>query len=96
MRYGPGRGGGFRQGLGFRREAPAAAGYEYVGPCRCGYGPNAYYRDSAGRVVSPAAAATGGFSDLRIPARDLAGLRAEVANLRQQIRRFEGRIAGEG
>ena len=25
-------------------------GYAYIGPCRCGCGPHAYYRDRSGRV----------------------------------------------
>jgi hypothetical protein len=27
------------------------AGYTYVGPCRCGTGPHAFYQDPNGRVV---------------------------------------------
>jgi hypothetical protein len=26
-------------------------GYTYVGRCRCGYGPNAYYRDQKGTII---------------------------------------------
>ncbi len=26
-------------------------GYTYIGRCRCGYGPNAYYRDQKGNVI---------------------------------------------
>ncbi|MGB9668265.1 MAG: hypothetical protein ACPLSJ_06620 [Thermosulfidibacteraceae bacterium] len=25
--------------------------YTYVGPCRCGFGPHAYYMDEKGRIV---------------------------------------------
>lgn len=28
-----------------------ASGYTYVGPCRCGFGPHAFYRDSSGKLV---------------------------------------------
>ncbi|MHA1276826.1 MAG: zinc-ribbon domain-containing protein [Candidatus Helarchaeota archaeon] len=27
-------------------------GYTYIGRCRCGYGPNAYYQDQSGRTFS--------------------------------------------
>ncbi len=30
---------------------PTPRGYRYVGPCRCGFGPNAFYQDSQGRIV---------------------------------------------
>ncbi|MEG8946964.1 DUF5320 domain-containing protein [Rosettibacter firmus] len=26
-------------------------GYSYIGPCRCGKGPHAFYQDSSGRIV---------------------------------------------
>jgi hypothetical protein len=29
----------------------ATAGYRYIGPCRCGWGPNAFYQDASGRIV---------------------------------------------
>ncbi len=28
-----------------------AKGLTYIGPCRCGYGPHAYYIDESGRVI---------------------------------------------
>nr|MDO8062149.1 hypothetical protein [Candidatus Freyrarchaeum guaymaensis] len=30
---------------------PAPRGYRYIGPCRCGFGPNAFYQDPQGRIV---------------------------------------------
>lgn len=27
------------------------SGYTYIGPCRCGMGPHAYYKDPSGRIV---------------------------------------------
>ena len=30
----------------------APRGYTYIGPCRCGRGPNAFFYDSAGRIVN--------------------------------------------
>jgi len=54
--YSHGRGGGYGYGRGVAAAtAPSVpSGYAYIGPCRCGYGPNAYYRDPTGKVV-PAA-----------------------------------------
>jgi hypothetical protein len=34
-----------------RAAAQVPEGYRYVGPCRCGWGPNAFYRDASGRIV---------------------------------------------
>jgi len=45
---------GFK-GIGWRRwfgiNVSSPSGYTYVGPCRCGFGPHAYYLDSSGRIV---------------------------------------------
>lgn len=30
----------------------AAHGYTYMGPCRCGHGPHAFYRDPGGRFAN--------------------------------------------
>ncbi|MBS7288453.1 MAG: hypothetical protein KIH01_06835 [Candidatus Freyarchaeota archaeon] len=30
--------------------APTPQGYRYVGSCRCGFGPNAFYQDPQGRI----------------------------------------------
>jgi len=35
----------------WRRAFPTPAGYGYLGPCRCGFGPNAFYRTHEGRIV---------------------------------------------
>ena len=32
-------------------QPPTPQGYRYVGPCRCGLGPNAFYQDAQGRIV---------------------------------------------
>jgi hypothetical protein len=39
-----------RQGRAFAQPA-AAGGYTYAGPCRCGFGPHAFYRNSSGGLV---------------------------------------------
>jgi hypothetical protein len=39
-------------GHGRRWRSPVAPrGYTYVGPCRCGFGPHAFYQDPQSRVV---------------------------------------------
>jgi hypothetical protein len=45
-----GHGGGYERVVA-RPAVPS--GYRYLGPCRCGYGPHAYYETPEGRVVSP-------------------------------------------
>lgn len=50
--YGCGYGRGYGRGLASGAVPGPAPGYQYVGSCRCGYGPNAHYRDPNGRVVS--------------------------------------------
>ncbi|ADG12691.1 conserved hypothetical protein [Methanocaldococcus infernus ME] len=34
-----------------RRWRRLLRGFRYIGPCRCGFGPHAYYVDDRGRVV---------------------------------------------
>ncbi|AEF95726.1 DUF5320 domain-containing protein [Methanotorris igneus] len=46
--------GWFGRGRGFwRHYIPSTVGgrYRYIGPCRCGMGPHAYYEDESGRIV---------------------------------------------
>lgn len=41
-------------GRGWYRWQPkvtAPSGYGYIGPCRCGTGPHAFYQDPSGRIV---------------------------------------------
>ncbi|MGQ9800741.1 MAG: hypothetical protein ACUVRL_03640 [Candidatus Saccharicenans sp.] len=51
--YGAGYGRGFHHN--WRWPGPASAqvpeGYKYIGPCRCGWGPHAFYQDASGRIV---------------------------------------------
>ena len=43
---------GQRRGwFGSQSRVNTPAGYTYVGPCRCGTGPHAFYQDPNGRVV---------------------------------------------
>ncbi len=44
---------GYRRGYRFWWRKPPAvpAGYTYIGPCRCGFGPHAYYQEPSGRII---------------------------------------------
>lgn len=33
------------------RPVTVPQGYTYIGPCRCGAGPDAYYQDASGRIL---------------------------------------------
>lgn len=102
--YGFGRGGGWGRGAGWtgaaypQRACPAAtapAGYRYVGSCRCGFGPNAYYQDLAGRVV-PAAGLFSGTAwtpPAQAPS-EIEQLGAEKADLERRLRDLEERLKG--
>ena len=40
------------RGSGFgNRPVTVPQGYTYIGPCRCGAGPDAYYQDTSGRIL---------------------------------------------
>jgi len=92
--YGYGRG-WYGYGRGWWRGAPsvsAPAGYRYIGPCRCGWGPNAFYQDASGRIVHaselyrwgvPAVAPTSAQEDLK----------AELEDLKKEKEDLEKRIA---
>ncbi len=45
--YGGGWGRGWWGAYGYR----TSQGFTYVGPCRCGFGPHAFYMDPSGRLV---------------------------------------------
>ncbi len=43
---------GYARGWWHERHAAFVPGeYRYLGPCRCGFGPHAFYRDPSGRIV---------------------------------------------
>lgn len=73
-------------------------GYTYVGPCRCGFGPHAYYQTAQGQIV-PAAAL---FAPPVAPpapapgAAELEQLRAEKADLERRLRELDERLRSEG
>ena len=104
MMYGFGRGGGWGRGVGWAgsiyprqswQAATAPVGYRYVGSCRCGFGPNAYYQDSAGRIVPAAALFSGTASTppARVPS-DTEQLWAEKEDLERRLHDLEERLKG--
>jgi len=70
-------------------------GYQYIGPCRCGFGPHAYYLTPSGRIVhawqlyhwkrSPEWTA----EELKV---ELEMLKKEKAELEQRIQELEKQI----
>lgn len=63
------------------------AGYRYIGPCRCGTGPHAFFMDPAGRIVHASALWGVPFTG-PIPE----SLGAELEALREEKARLEKRI----
>ncbi len=92
-----GRGGrgGVGRGTGLGRSAVQAQplqGYSYVGGCRCGFGPNAYYQDASGQLLPAAALYASGAQQQ--PADDIERLKAEKADLERRLQALEARLQG--
>lgn len=90
--------------------APAPAGYRYVGYCRCGYGPNAYYQTPDGRVIPAYQLYTGGvpqpqysYPSFPVSSLDkekvlkerLERLQEEIADVTNQLEDLEGKKEGK-
>lgn len=74
-------------------EAVGAQGAAYVGPCRCGRGPNAYYRTGDGRIVHALDAPT---STTRFHEdMDVAAMRGEMSRLIEEIKELQRKLAEE-
>ena len=92
----------FRHGRGLHRgrfwphtSASVPEGYTYIGPCRCGFGPDAFYRDKSGRIVHAAQVHRRGI--LTTPAAEefeaeMGLLRAEKIELEKRIKEIEGHL----
>lgn len=95
-----GRGGGYWLGLG--RAWPIGttpSGYTYVGPCRCGFGPHAFFQDTSGRIVPAAAVFSGFASPPPMPTpestrAEIDELKAEKVELERRLRDLEARLRG--
>jgi hypothetical protein len=94
--YGDGRGRG--SGWWERPVIDAPTGYRYVGPCRCGLGPNAYYQDERGRLYRARHLHRFGVPAVRetaVTQAELDDLRQEKADLEKRIREIEERLDKE-
>jgi hypothetical protein len=84
-----GHGRGLKRGR-FWLDTPVnvSEGYTYIGPCRCGFGPDAFYRNKNGRIVHAAHVRRRGIPTT--PAAE--GFEAEVGQLKAENREMEKRI----
>ncbi|MEX2725174.1 MAG: DUF5320 domain-containing protein [Candidatus Freyarchaeota archaeon] len=81
------------------------AGYRYVGRCRCGYGPNAYYQAPDGSVVPayqifggaalpqkvPSTAPNSSIDQEKALKQRLESLQEEIAEVTNQLEELEGK-----
>lgn len=77
-------------------DADVKKGLTYIGPCRCGFGPHAYYRTADGRIVHAAAAPYAGQAAVRPepePAPDQDELQTELDSLRARVQELEKKLA---
>ena len=92
--YGRGRGSGWWE----QPVIDAPTGYRYVGPCRCGFGPNAYYQDERDRLYHARHFHRFGFSapvETVVTQAELDDLKREKADLEKRIRELEKRLDKE-
>ncbi|MCM8784974.1 MAG: hypothetical protein NC827_05550 [Candidatus Omnitrophica bacterium] len=85
-------------GRGWHRWQPkvtAPSGYTYIGPCRCGRGPHAFYQDPNGRIVHAwqlycwGVPTTPTKEDLKV---ELEALKEEKAQLEKRIEELEKQV----
>ena len=62
--------------------------YEYLGPCRCGYGPHAFYRTPAGNITG----APPLYGSPTKPEEETKYLEEEAGALKEELKRIEERI----
>ena len=82
----------FGSGRGYRHWWPkigAPEGYTYLGPCRCGIGPHAFYQDQKGRIVPGRDLYCRGFT----PEPTKEDLKTELKALKQEEQELKKRIA---
>ena len=82
----------FGYGRGWNRcwwpETVTPSGYTYVGPCRCGTGPHAFYQDQKGRIVHARSLYRGRIS----PEPTIEDLKIELEALNREKQELEKRI----
>jgi hypothetical protein len=70
-------------------------GYAYIGPCRCGRGPHAWYRDEKGNIIhawdlwGSSAPTTSSNANIK---NELEALKNEKAKLERQIEELERQL----
>jgi hypothetical protein len=72
----------------WRSPFSAPSGYKYLGPCRCGCGPHAFYRTPEGYVSRAPAQA---LPELK-PEEEAKWLEEEAKALQEELRRVEERL----
>lgn len=78
-------------GKGWHRWRPKMAvppGYTYIGPCRCGTGPHAFYQDPSGRTVHASQLHIFGL----LPSAETEDLRAKIESLKEEKAQLEKRV----
>lgn len=81
---------GYPQGYAPAAGAPKDAAY--LGPCRCGRGPRAYYRLADGEVVHATGLPYAKETEVAPPETTHEGLEAEVERLRGRVQELEKRL----
>ena len=64
----------------------------YVGPCRCGFGPHAYYRTADGKIVHGASLPDTKDGTTTEPEPEHDGLQTEVERLRTRVKELEDKL----
>jgi len=72
----------------FKPRMAHSSGYSYIGPCRCGTGPNAFYQGPNGRIVPARQVYRSGFPTI-LTKEDL---KAELEVLKKEKTELENRI----
>lgn len=73
-------------------------GYTYIGPCRCGFGPDAFYRDKSGTVVHASQLLHRGVPQTvstEDPEAEISQLRVEKTELERRIKELEEHLKGK-
>ncbi len=86
--WGRGWGRGWWGAYGYR----TPQGYTYVGPCRCGFGPHAFYVDSSGRLLHASQVWGGWVPPYPSPQTEAEDLKAEKADLEARLKEIEARL----
>ena len=77
--------------------AAEVEGYRYVGPCRCGFGPHAYYLGESGRPIHARHVAHFPWQEMPYQSvvSELEQLRREKAKLEARLGEIEKRLGEE-